>query len=1154
MCINIATGAVELMTVDAMFPAKVPFRLVRTYHSQEAAQTRWLGSRWSSDLPITADLFQDRVVVQVAAGSELIFERQGASDELWLDRESLTPSRVMIGRDEVIFHAADGHQWYLKPITADSSQYRAIERVDRNGNRMAFEYDRRNRLVEVVDSELRRFVLEYDQRSMLHQIRVTKDGHRENLIVSSYEYDDDGNLIVHQDASGSKVQYEYRDNLLVRFVNRLGGNMFFQYDDQRRCCRTWCDGGLKYRHLQFDTKRRLTVVTDGLGFQTVYAFNEAGLCTERQTPDGETYRTIIGANQELLWSDDIDVHNGSFRKYDQEQRSTTVTDATGAERRYFFGMSGQVARYESPTGLTTEIEHDARGNVLCTRLPSGRTWRYEYDDQGRCVRVVNPAGNDLSIHYRTDPDQVEYSDALGAISRLDYDWLGRLTAVNRAGATIVQLTYDALGRPVSASFADGAQEYLAWDAAGNLLAVENAVGDRTTRTYDRWSNPVALTDPLGHTIRIEYDLECRPSMLVNEAGQRAVWTYNARGLLVQRSHFDGRIERFEYDRNGYVCRTVDGAGRTTELERDPLGRVIRQSYADGSFNAFEFDQEGRLTSAANQHCEVTLGYDPDGLLIRDGQRAASIEYVRDIMGRVGVIRSGGRNVCELQYDKRGRIQQIAADSDTLQIDYSIDGKEWTYRGKGGFEWVQQFDGIGKLIHQRAVEGDARVLVERGYSYDPAGRLVRISDAANRSDMEFQYDRQSQLLSVRERGKTIAWYRYDACRNVVATHDLGDLSYHDGNRLESGVNLKCEYDACGNLERRTVNGRTVRLAFDHQNRLVTTHGEESGKFEYSYDAFNRRIGKSSSFGTTQYVWAGNLLLQERGPAGEATSYVYAPGILTPVMIQEGRSCSLVVHDHLQTPIAATSPGEKQSTPGIGTPYEGPALGGSIPVPFRLPGQYLDAETGLYYNRNRYYDPVLRRYISNDPLAFRAGWNFYAFASNSPTNLADFLGLQCFRPECESLYQDMDNAMNTQTAKDPATGSRTTTAPHPGAGYQAPHGMGLGQRGAEIVANHGRQPLERIAGDPLGQTMTVASHWQQWWNIQNTVNKKLTKWMDLGCTPANTSNPAQAASVENQALGAATANAPNPSVVGDPATMNGIGVWNPSSGIPDPGMPF
>ena len=62
----------------------------------------------------------------------------------------------------------------------------------------------------------------------------------------------------------------------------------------------------------------------------------------------------------------------------------------------------------------------------------------------------------------------------------------------------------------------------------------------------------------------------------------------------------------------------------------------------------------------------------------------------------------------------------------------------------------------------------------------------------------------------------------------------------------------------------------------------------------------------------------------------------------------------------------------------------------PNPIRFQGQYHDHETGLHYNRYRYYDPRVGRFISKDPISYAGGLNLYAYAPN-PTGWVDPLGL-------------------------------------------------------------------------------------------------------------------------------------------------------------------
>ena len=75
-----------------------------------------------------------------------------------------------------------------------------------------------------------------------------------------------------------------------------------------------------------------------------------------------------------------------------------------------------------------------------------------------------------------------------------------------------------------------------------------------------------------------------------------------------------------------------------------------------------------------------------------------------------------------------------------------------------------------------------------------------------------------------------------------------------------------------------------------------------------------------------------------------------------------------------------------------PYgEAKVLKATVQNNLRFPGQYFDAETGLHYNWNRYYNPKTGRYITADPIGLAGGMNLYAYADGNPVNAVDLEGL-------------------------------------------------------------------------------------------------------------------------------------------------------------------
>ena len=197
--------------------------------------------------------------------------------------------------------------------------------------------------------------------------------------------------------------------------------------------------------------------------------------------------------------------------------------------------------------------------------------------------------------------------------------------------------------------------------------------------------------------------------------------------------------------------------------------------------------------------------------------------------------------------------------------------------------------------------------------------------------------------------------------------------------------------------------------------------------YSYDPFGRRIAKQhlQAGGTAgehvTFVWEGADLIEQTttDPAtGAVTSVTWdrmpdgTPATHTTTRRdradagaelgddtgswEQSRVDSefyALVTDLVGAPIRAVTPdGEAAwvARPALWNPADTSESHRAADVPLRFPGQYADAETGLFYNVNRYYDPDTARYISPDPLGLAPAPNAYTYPAN-PTTQIDPLGL-------------------------------------------------------------------------------------------------------------------------------------------------------------------
>lgn len=86
------------------------------------------------------------------------------------------------------------------------------------------------------------------------------------------------------------------------------------------------------------------------------------------------------------------------------------------------------------------------------------------------------------------------------------------------------------------------------------------------------------------------------------------------------------------------------------------------------------------------------------------------------------------------------------------------------------------------------------------------------------------------------------------------------------------------------------------------------------------------------------------------------------------------------------------------------------------PIRFQGQHCDTETGLHYNRFRYYDPDMGMFTSRDPIGLQGGDNVFAYAPN-PTGWVDPLGLAS---TAASLGSDLEKANNARRAENGTSG--------------------------------------------------------------------------------------------------------------------------------------
>ena len=135
----------------------------------------------------------------------------------------------------------------------------------------------------------------------------------------------------------------------------------------------------------------------------------------------------------------------------------------------------------------------------------------------------------------------------------------------------------------------------------------------------------------------------------------------------------------------------------------------------------------------------------------------------------------------------------------------------------------------------------------------------------------------------------------------------------------------------------------------------------------------------------------------GPPTDMTTWVFDPESFAPAAKLQGEQRYSIVTNYLGTPVRMLSAAGAHVWAADTSIYgELRNLEGErTACPFRYPGQYEDEETGLYYNRFRYYDPEGGVYVSQDPIGLEGGFLLYGYANDVSVQV-DVFGL-ALQPE-------------------------------------------------------------------------------------------------------------------------------------------------------------
>jgi len=322
-----------------------------------------------------------------------------------------------------------------------------------------------------------------------------------------------------------------------------------------------------------------------------------------------------------------------------------------------------------------------------------------------------------------------------------------------------------------------------------------------------------------------------------------------------------------------------------------------------------------------------------------------VSYTYDAIGRRQTMTVSGQGLTSYAYDVAGRVTQIMQGPLAVSFTHDAGGRPTSVTLPNGVVAQYGYDSASNLASIAYYAGE-KMLGDLAYEYDGARRRNRVSGSLARVSLPeaieaAAYDGNNHLLQWGSKTFT-----YDA----------------NGNMLTDGAN-SYTWDAWGKLA--SMNGAT-----------------------FAYDGLGRRVGKTISGTTTSYLYDGWNPVQEQRGAGFAN--LLTGGLDGYFARIAAGGATTFLTDALGSTVALADETGSLTTQYTYEPFGKTTVAGAATTnSFAFTGRELD-ETGLYYYRARYYDPALGRFISEDPVGFQGGSNFYVYAYNLPTVLIDPTG--------------------------------------------------------------------------------------------------------------------------------------------------------------------
>jgi len=815
-------------------------------------------------------------------------------------------------------------------------------------------------------------------------------------VVRYNSYDGAGHLLSLTDANGITTEFTYHDRgwLLTSKIKHptnytLDSETKYGYDAVGQMTSITLPNGYVFG-LEYDDARRLKVIKNPAGERIEYTLDAAGNRTQQIVKNnaGTIVYSVAQAFDELSRVMSVTGNHSQTIKqqYDANDNTTAVIDGRNNKTQQTYDALNRVAKVIDPKLKETKFTYDTQDRIKTVTDARGNVTTYNYDGFGNLLSLVSPDTGTTTFTYDTAGNRTSATDARGVVVNYTYDALNRLKTVTYSASSSenVTYTYDStanssygIGRLSSVVTGSIRNDYV-YNYQGLIVKKFTQIDSSLATiqySYDTAGNLLSITYPSGRSVIYTRDAEGRIQSISTKANANA--TAQSIASAITYLPF-GPVASYTYG-NGFThTNTFDTDYRLTAIQ---VGGVLSRGYtydladnitgiSDGKASSknqtLEYDELDRLTSAQGIYGTLGYTYDSVGNRLTETAAGTTATYTYETTSnRLSSIAKTNANRSFL-YDVAGN--RIKGTSDALKVqDYTYNNANRlsTVKDTGSLVATYKYNALGQRVSKLLASQ-----VQELYHYDEAGHLIAVTDASGNSIREYIYSGDELLGFVSGSSTAIPTTTVTATTNQATLQNAVLSKTYSGYSGSSGyIQFNGEGQASWPVTVATTANHTIQISYALASgtRPMDLYVDGVKKTTVNFASTNAWT-KWTATSLTLNLTAGNhtFMLKTTGTSGPNLDRIR----FTPVAGQTTGTASLyyVHNDHKSTPQIVTAQNQSVVWMADYQPFGKlqPNQSNSLELYSRFPGQYVDNETGIYYNYFRDYDPSIGRYIESDPI--------------------------------------------------------------------------------------------------------------------------------------------------------------------------------------------